>query len=67
MKSMYVMNNSENLFSGELTECLIEAGFIQYQFQMSICYKYAPDEQRLLSRLMLITVSIAVILMLLDT
>ena len=35
------MNNSGKLFSGELTEWFIEAVFIQYQFQMSIYYKYA--------------------------
>ena len=31
------------LFSDELTELLLEAGFIQSQCQMSIYYKYAPD------------------------
>ena len=36
------MTNSEKLFSDELSECLLEAGFIQYQCQMSIYYKYAP-------------------------
>ena len=40
---MYVMTKSENLFADELTECLLEAGFIQYQCQMSIYYKYTPD------------------------
>ena len=42
LKSMYGMNNSRNLFAGELIEWLLEAGFIQYQFHMSIYYKYAP-------------------------
>ena len=37
------MTNSGKLFSDELTEWLLEADFIQYQFQMSIYYKYAPD------------------------
>ena len=37
------MTNSGKLFADELTECLLEAVFIQYQFQMSIYYKYAPD------------------------
>ena len=40
---MYGMNNSGNLFSNELTEWLLEVGFIQPQFQMSIYYKYALD------------------------
>ena len=40
---MYGMTNSGNLFAGELTEWLLEAGFIQSQCQMSIYYKYAPD------------------------
>ena len=37
------MENSENLFSDELTEWLLESGFIQSQYQMAIYYKYAPD------------------------
>ena len=37
------MTNSGDLFSGYLTEWLLEAGFIQSQCQMSIYYKYAPD------------------------
>ena len=43
LKSMYVMNNYGKLFSDELTEWLLEGGSIQYQCQMSIYYKYAPD------------------------
>ena len=39
---MYGMINSGKLFSDELTECLLEAGFIQYQCHMYIYYKYAP-------------------------
>ena len=42
LKSMYGMTNSGKLFVGELTEWLLEAGFIQSQCQMSIYYKYAP-------------------------
>ena len=38
---MYVMDKSGKLFADELTEWLLEAGFIQYQCQMSIFYKYA--------------------------
>ena len=40
---MYGISNSGKLFSDELTEWLLEAGFIQSQYQMSIYYKYAPD------------------------
>ena len=39
---MYGMTNSGKLFADELTEWLLEAGFIQSQCQMSIYYKYAP-------------------------
>ena len=37
------MTNSGKFFSDELTEWLLEAGFIQSKCQMSIYYKYAPD------------------------
>ena len=40
---MYGMTNSENLFADDFIDWLIEAGFIQYQFQMYIYYKYASD------------------------
>ena len=59
---MYGMTNSEKLFDDELTEWLIEAGFIQYQCQMSIYYKYAPDGKTLLSYLMLTNMYIGMIL-----
>ena len=36
------MTNFGKLFADELTEWLLEAGFIQSQCQMSIYYKYAP-------------------------
>ena len=36
------MNNYGNLFADDLTEWLLEAGFIQSQCHMSIYYKYAP-------------------------
>ena len=39
---MYGMENSGKLFADELTEWLLEAGFLQSQCQMSIYYKYAP-------------------------
>ena len=40
---MYGMTNYGKLFTDELTEWLLEAGFIQYQYQMSIYYNYALD------------------------
>ena len=44
---MYGMTNSGKLFADKLTECLLEAGFIQSQCQMSIYYKYAPDGSKI--------------------
>ena len=43
LRSMYGMTNSGKLFSDDFTECLLEAGFIQYQCQIFIYYKYVPD------------------------
>ena len=43
LKFMYGMTNSGKLFADELTEWLIEEGFMKSQCQMSIYYKYAPD------------------------
>ena len=40
---MYVMTNSGKLFSDNLTEWLLEAGFIQSKYKMSIYYNYALD------------------------
>ena len=37
------MTNFGNLFHDDLIQWLSEAGFIQYQCQMYIYYKYAPD------------------------
>ena len=48
MNSIYDMTNYGDLFTDELTEWLLEAGFIQSQCQMSIYYKYAPDEKILM-------------------
>ena len=42
LKYVYGMTNSRKLFSGGLAEWLLEAGFIQSQYQMSIYYIYAP-------------------------
>ena len=47
LKYMYVMTKSGKLFSGELTEWLFEAVFIQYQCQMFTNYKYTPDGTRI--------------------
>ena len=41
------MTNYGKLFADELTEWLIEEGFMQSQFQMSIYYKYAPDGSKI--------------------
>ena len=57
---MYGMTNSGNLFADELIEWLLEAGFIQFQCQMSMYYKYAPEGSKLLYNLMLMTVSIGI-------
>ena len=46
-KSIYGMTNSGKLFADELTEWLIEEGFMQSQCQMSIYYKYAPDGSKI--------------------
>ena len=40
---MYGLTNSGKLFADEVTEWLLDAGFIKSQFQMSIYYKYASD------------------------
>ena len=47
LKSKYGMKNSGKLFADELTEWLIEEGFIQSQCQMYIYYKYAPDGSKI--------------------
>ena len=45
---MYDMTNSVKLFADELTEWLLEAGFIKSQFQMYIYYDYATDGTKFL-------------------
>ena len=40
---MYGMINSVKVFSDELIDWLLEAGFILSQCQMYIYYKYEPD------------------------
>ena len=44
---MYGMTKSRELFFDELTEWLLEAGFIQSQCKMSIYYKYSPDGSKI--------------------
>ena len=44
---MYGMTNSGNLFADELTEFLLESGFIRFQCQMYIYYKYATYEAKI--------------------
>ena len=41
------MTNYGELFADELTDWLLESGFIQSKFQMSIYYKYAPDGRKI--------------------
>ena len=63
---MYGMTKSGNLFADELTEWLLESLFIQFQCQMSICYKYAPDPIKNLFYLMFMTVYIGIVLKLFE-
>ena len=44
---MYGITNSGKLFADELTDWLLEAGFIQSQCHMSIYYKCAPDGSKI--------------------
>ena len=59
-QSMYGMTNYGKLFANELTEWLIEEGFMQSQCQMSIYYKYVPDGNKLFFNLMLMIFSIGI-------
>ena len=45
---MYGMTKSGKLFTDELTEWLLEAGFIQYHCQKCIYYKYTPDGSKII-------------------
>ena len=47
LKSMYGMTNSGKLFADELTEWLIEVGFIKSKCHMYIYYKYARDGSKI--------------------
>ena len=60
------MTISGKLFADELTEWLLESGFIQSQYQMFIYYNYALDRKTLLSYLMLMTVYIGILIKLLE-
>ena len=57
---MYGMDNSGKFFYDELTESLVETGFIKYQCHMSIYYKYAPYGIKIVFYLMLIIFSIGI-------
>ena len=63
---MYGMTNSGKLFDDELTDWLLEAVFIQSQHHMSIYYKYATYGTKIVVYLMLTTVSISILLKLLE-
>ena len=63
---MYGMTNYGKLFADDLTEWLFEAGFIKSQCQMYIYDKYAPYGKNVLSYLMLTTVSIVILIKLLE-
>ena len=54
------MTISGNLFSDELAEWFLEAGFKKSQCQMSIYYKYAPDGRNILFYLMFMIVYIGI-------
>ena len=55
LKYMYGMTNSGKLFADDLTEWFInEARFIQYQFYISMYYKYTTYVTNMLCYLMLI-------------
>ena len=60
LKYMYGMANSGKLSAYELTEWLIETGFIKSKCQMSTDYKYAPYGTIVLFYLMLMIVSIGI-------
>ena len=62
LKSMYGMINYGKLFAYELTEWLLELGFIQSKCHMSIYYKYASDGTKIIVYLMLMTVYIGILL-----
>ena len=47
LKSMCGMTKSGKLFSDGLAEWLLEAGFIRYQYHMSIYFKYASDGSKI--------------------
>ena len=64
---MYGMTNSGKISANELTGWLIEEGFMQSQFQMSIYYKYAPDGSKIVFYLMLKIVSTGLQMKLLES
>ena len=65
LKSLYGMTKSGKLFSDEFTEWLLEAGFIKYQYQMSIYYMYAIDSKQMFVVSYMMTLYIVILLKLL--
>ena len=63
---MYGITNFGKIFADDSTEWLLEAGLIQSPCKMSIFLNIHHTEQRLLFYLMLMTVSIGIILRLLE-
>ena len=60
------MTNYMKLSADELTEWLLEAGFIKSQCQLSIYYKYAPCGTFFLFYIIFMTVYIGIIMKLLE-
>ena len=60
LKFVYGMTNSGKLFSDELTEWLLEAGFIQSNVRFISIISMHQMDQKLLYYLMLMTVSIGI-------
>ena len=63
---MYGMTNSGKLFADELTEWLLEAGFIPYINVICLSIISMHQMDNFLSYLMLMTVSIGILLRLLE-
>ena len=63
---MYGITNFGKLFDDDLTYCLLEPGFIQSKYQMSIYYKYAPDGKNIVVLYYVYNFSIGILLKLLE-
>ena len=60
------MVNAGKLFADKLTEWLLEKGFVQFQCQLFIYYKYLPYRKQMLFCIMLMNVSIVILMKLLE-